>query len=203
MISQSFEKNLSTGSVGEEIVLGFLKKKFGVVYTIKGNGPHCFDGIVYTKDYLAGNPNSAQFIFDVKTKPRMLGLCETGFDFYQYERYKEISDSLNIPFIVFFVDWWLKKCYAANISTIETRIVADWGVLSWPLDKMVFLFDLASADSEELQHRWESSNKNGSYFTQYTDAEKQDEVIAGCSFSELNFKELVEGGGNETQRPQQ
>jgi hypothetical protein len=196
MISQSFEKNLSTGSVGEDIVLGYLKKKFGTVYTVQGNGSHCFDGIVYTKDYLSGNSanNSSQFIFDVKTKPRMIGLCETGFDFYQYKRYEEISNSLNIPFIVFFVDWWLKKCYAANIATIETRVVAEWGTLSWPLDKMVCLFDLAAADSEELQHRWESSNKNGRYFTQYTDAEKRQEVIDGCSFSELTFKELVEGG---------
>ena len=194
MISQSFEKNLSTGSVGEEIVFRFLKKKFGIVYTVKGNGPHCFDGIVYTKEYLSGNPNSAQFIFDVKTKPRKLGLCETGFDFYQYKRYEEISNSLNIPFIVFFVDWWLKKCYAANITTIETRIVAEDEVLSWPLDKMVFLFDLAPADSEELQHRWESANKSGRYFTQYTDAGKRQEVIEECSFSELTFKELVEKG---------
>jgi len=106
------------GLIGEKIVKSYLNNKDYVVYEVfqdkKNSKWEFFDIMAIKRDNRSNNPKT--FIADVKTKPRMNLYNATGLDLRHFKKYIKMSESMNIPFKLFFVDEERKLLSFININ---------------------------------------------------------------------------------------
>lgn len=152
MIKKSFEDNYATGSFGENLVEKNLQKWFpGCVYPQAGNARHVFDGMVYSLNH------DVAFLYDVKTKPAMFAVPETGYNRSHFLAYKKASATLHVPFVVFFVDWAVGCCYWHDALSAEDD---QWHLCSWKLRTMYFFFELSKEERQIMEKAYYEKEPN-------------------------------------------
>lgn len=152
MIRKSFEDNYATGCVGEKLVEQKLQKWFpGCVYPQAGDARHVFDGMVYSLNH------EVAFLYDVKTKPAMFSVCETGYNRSHFLAYTKAATKLHLPFVVFFVDWAVGCCYWHDVLCAQDD---PWSLCTWELSTMYFFFNLSQEDRELMEQAYYEKDSN-------------------------------------------
>ncbi len=106
------------GDYGEELVRRILESHGFVVYQAVTEGAHLIDFIVELDKNLI-------FAVDVKTKEMMIKYAETGFNYSNYEHYRDFSTRARMPVLIAFVDPRKKTIYGNFLSVLdEPRIQA-------------------------------------------------------------------------------
>lgn len=107
---------LEKGDYGEILVKKFFEDKGYIIYQSGTMAPHPVDMIVCRKGTIA-------FACEVKAKPACSKYPETGIDYYQYENYKQFSDSMNIPVFLAFVDEERGEIYGNYLHELDKPTV--------------------------------------------------------------------------------
>lgn len=100
------------GDYGEELVRRILEQCGFVVYQAITEKAHLIDFIVELDKNLI-------FAVDVKTKPMMVKYRETGFNYSQYEHYRDFSKRARMPVLIAFVDQKEKAIYGNFLNVLD------------------------------------------------------------------------------------
>lgn len=100
------------GDYGEILVKRFLEEKGYIVYQPGTMAPHPIDMFV-CKD------NANAFFCEVKTKPACRKYPETGIEFCQYERYRQLAEEIGLPVYLAFVDEDRKEIYGNYLHELD------------------------------------------------------------------------------------
>lgn len=112
------KREVIKGDYGEELVRRILEQHGFIVYQAVTEGAHLIDFIVELDKNLI-------FAVDVKTKEMMKKYAETGFDYSNYEHYRDFSTRAHMPVLIAFVDPSKKTIYGNFLSVLdEPRIQA-------------------------------------------------------------------------------
>lgn len=97
------------GRMGEFLIRRFLESEGFIVYTTKTNASHCFD-------LLAVKSKQDCFFIECKTKARRERYADTGISLKHYREYRRISDKVDKPLIILFIDESLGEVYGNYIT---------------------------------------------------------------------------------------
>jgi hypothetical protein len=86
------------GDIGEQIIDNFLIDEEYHLFAPVKNRSHIFDR------YAISITKNKHFYFDVKTKARFNNWEAQGVNEDAYLKYIEVSEKLNVPFYIFFID---------------------------------------------------------------------------------------------------
>ena len=142
------------GSIGENIIRGYLESKGWVVYEPITDKAHGFDK-------LCMKGKQQLIIAEVKTKARLNILNATGFDNKHFKEYKYISSKHGIEVFIFFVDEHLKKIYGNKLSVLEKpykasdgeypRLIANDKIIIFSLEVMHHVANLSEGESNDIK----------------------------------------------------
>jgi Holliday junction resolvase-like predicted endonuclease len=156
---KSFEKAVTKGEYGEQIVKEFLEKKGWMTYTPdRKNKAHAFDFLITkNKEKIAA--------VDVKSKARANNFRKTGINLKSYKEYIHFAKKLNTRFVLVFVDEHPleQRVYGGDIFKIGSPDIINGdgkSICFWNLDKFHHMFKLTEKQVKELK---ELSQRNYDY----------------------------------------
>jgi Holliday junction resolvase-like predicted endonuclease len=144
MIQKSFEKALTKGELGEEIIRGYLEGRGWIVYQpFTKNKAHYFD-ILATKN------KESVIAIDVKTKARLNKWNATGINIKAYNEYLKFINTVNVPFYLIFIDDKNGDVHWAELVKLTEPIYPNEYIIAWSLNQMNFLFKISDEKIKEL-----------------------------------------------------
>jgi hypothetical protein len=151
------------GEYAEEIIDNFLiRKGFIVCKPVEDNKSHYIDRVIYRKK------NKKELIWvDVKCKSSRKYYPDTGFDYADYEKYKDIVTS-GSKVVLFFVNEETQSVYGGLLTDLEKPKkvgkknyplieYCNVKVIYFPLENMQTFFKFSDFDSVELKKLTDSN----------------------------------------------
>ena len=138
-----FDIALKKGELGEDIIRKYLEQKGWIVYfPFTKNKAHAFDMLcTYKKEKVIA--------IDVKTKARLNKYAAQGIDIRSYNEYMFFKKTMNIIFLLVFVDDKNGDVHAFEIGK-EMENFQIGKIIFWYLKDMKFLFNIGKEKIEEL-----------------------------------------------------
>ena len=125
-----FEKAITKGLYGEQLVADYLNKHVGDAFTQPTkNKAIKFDGFL-----LSGTSynNQIPVLYDVKTKASFNKYTATGLDADNFNQYINFANKWQIPVLIYFVDEKLGWVYYGTIIDLNTSYVDEKDNIRYP-----------------------------------------------------------------------
>jgi hypothetical protein len=148
----NFDIALKKGELGEDIIRKYLEEKGWIVYfPFTKNKAHAFDMLcTYKKEKVIA--------IDVKTKARLNKYAAQGIDIRSYNEYIYFKNTMNISFLLIFVDDKNGDVHAFEIGK-EMENFQIGKIIFWYLKDMMFLFNIGKEKINELS-KYDQRNYN-------------------------------------------
>ena len=158
-ISSAWHEKRETkiGDFGETLIREHFEQNGCICYKPVTNGAHLFD-------FLMLMPDKKTIAVEVKTKPSRTKYPDTGFNFNQYNGYKNFADEHNIPIFIFFVDENKNAIYGNFLHELDKSRISNgflypfeektrFGqtIIYFPLNAMLLVRFLTSYEIAELK----------------------------------------------------
>lgn len=175
----SFQDKATTkaGNLGERIAKRVFAARGYIVYRYDElAGSHPIDFVAIQRNRLA------MLLCDVKTKPKRVKYPDTGIDFDEWEKYRQLGRYYNLRVFLVFVDWENAKVYGQFLDVLEQRRQVP-GVWFWypftqnngreeiryfPLCAMTEISDITEQEAEELRQLTQRAEQYGGAGKQYS-----------------------------------
>jgi hypothetical protein len=135
------------GDIGELIIDNFLIDQDYHIFSPLKNQSHIFDR------YALNIKKNKHFYFDVKTKARLNNWEAQGVNEDAYLKYLEVSEKLNVPFWIFFIDENNGEIHAADIIKIKEKLFyipmkkeSKVKIVAWYLRDMHYVGKIENTD---------------------------------------------------------
>lgn len=114
-------KNFKYGTVGEELVLDYFRKKcsnYNIYYPENNNKAHWVDF------FIADKTMNKLFALEVKTKPSRIYYPDTGIEQKHFNEYQILTATYKIDVFIAFVDKDKKQIYGNYIRNLLKPVVS-------------------------------------------------------------------------------
>ncbi len=143
---KDFKIALQKGEAGELIIKEYLESRGWVVYCpLTKDKAHYFD-------ILASLNKEKVIAIDVKTKARLNNWPAQGINIKSYREYKKFAETTNVPFYLVFVDDKTGDVHSQELNKLTNEFYPGKSgqIVAWPLDCMLFLFNIGEDKIKEL-----------------------------------------------------
>ena len=153
-------REVKIADYGEKLIREYLEDENYICYKPVTDGAHLFDLLIYRKD-------TGVMAAEVKTKPRRNKYPDTGFNYRNYECYKQFTEEHNIKMFVYFIDELEGKIYGNYLDELDKPRISSGkkypldsnSIRYYPLDAMKIIRLLTDDEKNELR-KLQEINKN-------------------------------------------